>query len=1292
MRSAKLLTYTCLGFASALLVPTAGSAAPLLRKQVDQHGDFVMFGNTLGWDCSISPTGRVLTGSVSGCNGTGTADTGIDVYWESDFPGTGQAQASTNITMANARSTAMLVLPAGARVSYARLYWAAFMQSGGTPDSDVTIERPGVYTQAVHSNPAPWTAIINAGETDFWYQGSADITDFVSTAGPGPFRLSGVSSVSSSTLTTLNNHYTMAGWAVVVFYERASDPPRNLALFDGLDPVNTTTPQSAQLTGFLVPQAGYKAKLGVLAYEGDSGTTTDQLEFNANVLTNALNPANDFFNSTHSDLNDAGASVGVSNTGDLPKLSGTEGSMGGVDMDVVDITSYVQKGDTTANIKASTGTGAADRFVIGALITSISTFKPDFSSSGKTVRDVNGGAVRPGDVLEYTVTVTNTGNDTSTETLMTDELPAQVTYVPNSIKLLTPTDLNISDTPNNDVGEYDAATRSVRVRLGTGATATTGGEMAPASVITLRFQVTLNGNASGVINNQAIISSEGKLGAPPGDFPTDANGSESGVPPTGIVVDQCSTDADCTAPTSHCDTSLTPAACVVCATSAQCTNPLIPDCNPASHICECTGGNCQDTDQDGMSDRLEISIGTNPNDADSDDDGVTDNAEVAPSTDSDNDGLINALDPDSDNDGLFDGTELGLACSGAGTDLTVHRCVPDADGGATKTDPLAADTDGGGVRDGSEDANLNGRVDTGESDPTLGHGADDLAVVDSDADGLSNLLETFLHSNPNDRDSDDDGVPDGSEPNPSDDVDGDGLIDLLDADSDNDGLFDGTELGLDCTNPDTDSTVKACRGDADAGQSRTSPLLRDTDHGGVMDGSEDANLDGRVDTGETNPITGHGTDDNTVVDTDGDGLSDLLEATLGSSHTDADSDDDGVRDGAEANPSADTDGDGVINVLDKDSDGDGLFDGTELGQPCLVANGTATNNPPTCIADADAGLTTTSPLLRDTDRGGILDGTEDVNHNGSVDNGERDPNLASDDQDCFSDAQCDASVTSGRVCNASHICINGCRGSDGNGCPTGQTCSSTTSAIGTCAVVTGAAGAAGASGNDNGGNAGAGNGGANPGNGGAESIGGGVGTSGASGEGGVPNGTTGSNLGMGGLAQTGGTLGAAGNAQANGGTINNSSAVNLGGSVAAAGTASGGITGTGVVSGGTSSGASAGRASVGGSGTDTNVAVAGTTAADTGASGGNGNSGTTVGESGGSETTLEPSATGGSEAVATSNTMPGAPRVGEGERIEGGGCDCATHNATGSSKLWLLMLTFGLIRRRRNGSSNRSVR
>jgi hypothetical protein len=78
---------------------------------------------------------------------------------------------------------------------------------------------------------------------------------------------------------------------------------------------------------------------------------------------------------------------------------------------------------------------------------------------------------------------------------------------------------------------------------------------------------------------------------------------------------------------------------------------------------------------------------------------------------------------DSDGDGIPDGVELGLTAGAAdpdgdgplrGTDPALF--VADADP-ATVSSPLLADTDGDGLADGQEDANGNGRVDPGETDP-----------------------------------------------------------------------------------------------------------------------------------------------------------------------------------------------------------------------------------------------------------------------------------------------------------------------------------------------------------------------------------------------------------------------------------------------------------------------------------------------------------------------------------------------------------------------------------------------
>ncbi|MEZ4297828.1 MAG: hypothetical protein R3B70_22925, partial [Polyangiaceae bacterium] len=62
---------------------------------------------------------------------------------------------------------------------------------------------------------------------------------------------------------------------------------------------------------------------------------------------------------------------------------------------------------------------------------------------------------------------------------------------------------------------------------------------------------------------------------------------------------------------------------------------------------------------------------------------------------------------------------------------------------------------------------------------------------------------------------------------------------------------------------------------------------------------------------------------------------------------------------------------------------------------------------------------------------------------------------------CFEDKDC-GDGKSGLVCDPQkEICIPGCKGEGGNGCPDGQECTSTDSSVGTCVDITGGEGGAG---------------------------------------------------------------------------------------------------------------------------------------------------------------------------------------------------------------------------------------
>ncbi len=1022
------------------MLPLAASADPMLRKQVDQRGDFVLFGNTLAYECAMGgspPVPSPVVGTVGDCPDAN--QTAPDVYFRSDEPAAGQAAASSAILPANARSTAMLVLPDNAKVTYARLYWGALFDGPG-PDMNVRVERPATNLNAVVTADASTRMNQALSGALFWYQSTADVTELVQQQGAGAFRIGDVSSVN---IVGLGSLYPFVAWYMVVFYERDSEPVRNLALFDGMDLVQAGAPQSVRLQGFLVPSSGFDAKLGVVAVEGDPLLPGDSMAIDNVTVSDQQNPVDNFFNATRSTLN-----MPVSNMGDLPRLTGGQRSMSGLDMDVVNVGNIVRAGQSSAMISANT---VLDTYILTAFVTSISTLKPDFESSAKKLNDLNGGRLLPGEELEYELTFENTGSDASSGSTARDPLPPGVTFVPGSLEITSgPNAKKLTDGADSDQGEYDAAMRRVVVRLGSGATGTMGGSLAPNETTVVKFRVRVDMDTRGKISNQAVVSAAGMRGSGPEDTSTDGDATVDGPQPTDTTVDECATNMDCKPPTGLCDVSRSPQRCVECVTSDDCMDPNAPDCSTMTNRCECASGaaQCQDSDGDGISDGGEDKLGTDPRDADTDDDGTRDGAELAPDQDPDNDGLINALDADSDNDALFDGTEQGFDCEGPGVDKTRKRCKADADRGMTTTNPTQADTDRGGVTDGSEDSNLDGRVDAGETNPN--QGSDDRRE-DQDGDGSSDRTEMTLRSDPADADSDDDGTPDGLEANPSEDTDLDGRINVLDVDSDDDALFDGTEAGRGCSDMSTDSSRGHCKPDADQGRTKTSPLLADTDRGSVRDGSEDSDGNGAFDTGELDPTVGHGDDDKNATDTDRDGLSDDLEERVGTDPNDADTDDDGVKDGSEPNPVDDHDGDGKINALDPDSDDDGVFDGTELGLGCGDPATALVRNQ--CTADADSGRTRTVAIDADTDRGGKSDGFEDFDKNGRVDTGELDPNDPSDDNRgdvCETDMDC-GPVDSGRIC-VDRMCQPGCRGANGNTCPDGQMCSSTTDAAGMCTM------------------------------------------------------------------------------------------------------------------------------------------------------------------------------------------------------------------------------------------------
>jgi len=569
------------------LVPQSAGAAPALRYSVDQRGDMVLLGNSGGFDCramSASPDPKV--GSVDRANcGRSIEDSSPDLFWRSDSPSDGKALADPATIPAEARTTAVLEIPATAKLSYARIYWSSSLNEGYMPSAQVVIDRPGTSGfKEITVTADPKDIVKDAGGSSLVFQASADITRIVQTYGPGAYRVRGYA---TSPLVDLGQDVAWVAWSMVAVYRNDSEPVRNITGFDGLTRVGPDADVMQPLSGFAVPPTGSpEGRLAVIAYEGDFEKTGDSLLWNGTALMDDQNPSDNFFNSSRSRVGQA-----VSVVGDLPQLAGTPNSMASVDLDVVNIASLLTPSATSANLTVRV---TSDVVYLGVLATSITSKKPILET---TLTYPQGSSMRPGDVLEFTSTTRNIGDDTGTGVVITHVLPPSLTYVPGSVRITAgPNAGNKTDTLGDDQVDYDAANRRLTIRLGTGASASQGGSITPQDMPSVvKYQLRIDDLAPpGDLPTQsgATATPSSNPMATPVTYPS-GDGISPGAP-TVIVVPPCSSNSDCAPRAPICDLSATPHRCGnFCQKDADCKGAAGGNevCDLISKTCvECTTG------------------------------------------------------------------------------------------------------------------------------------------------------------------------------------------------------------------------------------------------------------------------------------------------------------------------------------------------------------------------------------------------------------------------------------------------------------------------------------------------------------------------------------------------------------------------------------------------------------------------------------------------------------------------------------------------------------------------------
>ena len=470
---------------AGLLYPTAVNASSSVRAftpqfSVNAQGAITMIGNTLetcqaSAACTTAQAGTAVPATDNNNNVWTMA------YVDADTDG------STNNS-----SAATLSLPAGATVLFAELTWAGISTSAQRGVARFKVPG-GSY---VDVSATRIDQVVNSGTN---YSAIADVTSLVAgLANPnGTYWVANV----QSTIAAVDRY---AAWTLIVAYQDLTVPLRNLVVFDGYALVNGTAPISISTTvsGFLTPAIGpVQTKIGAVVYEGDIGYVNDSMQLNGTTLSNALNPAANFFNS----------SMTIDGTRFSAKTPDYVNQMA-FDADIVDASGILANSATSATITYTSSTTNYDTYYPSVVTFQTDVFTPVVDVVKTSQNMTHTDAIYTGDVIRYTLTATSTGNDPATFVVLTDPIPAPLTYVPGSAYILTGPNSDAVNPKTDALGDdqVDFSGGAVTFRLGTGANAVMGGQMPNGMTTTIQFDTTVDAVPPGTqIVNQASISYSG---------------------------------------------------------------------------------------------------------------------------------------------------------------------------------------------------------------------------------------------------------------------------------------------------------------------------------------------------------------------------------------------------------------------------------------------------------------------------------------------------------------------------------------------------------------------------------------------------------------------------------------------------------------------------------------------------------------------------------------------------------------------------------------------------------------
>jgi gliding motility-associated-like protein len=333
-------------------------------------------------------------------------------------------------------TTATLNLDAQDQIEKAYLYWAGC----GTGDFNVKLNNATITAER--------TFAVNLFGTYNFFSAFTDVTTLVQNTGNGVYTFSDLD-VNSVLNFHHQNRTNFAGWAMVIVFKNNTLPLNQLNVYDGMQFVSQTQQEIVINLNTLNVVDNQNANIGFLAWEGDSGLAVNEtLRINGNTLSNPpINPATNAFNGTNSIL-------------------GTQ-NLFNMDLDIYDIQAFINPGDTSAEIKLTSG---QDFVMVNAVITKLNSQLPDATSSINTIEtSCNNRTIK----VNYTISNNNAtanlptnvpisfyANNLLLQTIFTNQIIPINTNLSNNVSLNIPTPI-----PNNFVlkihADYNGTTGTV---------------------------------------------------------------------------------------------------------------------------------------------------------------------------------------------------------------------------------------------------------------------------------------------------------------------------------------------------------------------------------------------------------------------------------------------------------------------------------------------------------------------------------------------------------------------------------------------------------------------------------------------------------------------------------------------------------------------------------------------------------------------------------------------------------------------------------------------------------------